>query len=373
VSLSVNTVNSISDIPAAEWNSLTADTLYNCHRWLAFVERDTNADCRYVTVKRGGELMAAIPVYRVRKEENDFYDPRNLVDGRWGVKHLIVGTRRGYVNTFPINDGLIYDERRRILATLLGEVEREAAGDGALLLYMPGTTADELASIRPGVAPLLTSMDACLTLRGSGFDDYLSGLHKQARTNVRREIAAYQAADVITGFARIGECCDEAAPLLQQLQERYGHGGDEKAYRRMLRGQAEILDDMSLVITARRGGRLIGFALFYLWGNTMYLRMAGFDYAMLDDAFEYFNLAFYLPIKWAYEHGFSQLHLGRESYDAKVRRGARLRPLLSAGLPAMGGCVSGSERAWNRHQLEQWQSVIGPSRVDGGEWARWAD
>ena len=52
---------------------------------------------------------------------------------------------------------------------------------------------------------------------------------------------------------------------------------------------------MSLVVTARRGGRLAAFALFYLWRSTMYLRLAGFDYPLLTGAFEYFNVAFYVP------------------------------------------------------------------------------
>lgn len=375
MNLSVATVAAISDMPAADWDALTADSLYACHRWLTFVERDTTAHCRYATVERDRQLVAALPLYHVLDEENEFYDPGQLVDGRWQGGYLIAGARRGYVNTFPVSDALSDHERRHVLGALLDEVEREsaaAAGDGALLLYMPGRTCDELTRLRPDVAPLFTSMDAHLTLPGSGLGDYLSTLRKQARTNARREIATYRAAGLVTGFERIGDCCDEAAPLLQQLQARYGHGGPEEHYRRMLRRHAGALDDMSLVVTARRGGRLVAFALFYLWGSTMYLRLAGFDYPLLAGAFEYFNVAFYLPIEWAYEHGFRQLHLGRESFDAKLRRGARLRPMLSAALPVTSEGARDSAYAWNRRQLEQWQSATGATYLSGDEWVRWA-
>jgi hypothetical protein len=215
-------------------------------------------------------------------------------------------------------------------------------------------------------------MDAHLALPGSGFDDYLAALRKQSRTNARREIAAFRAADVVTGLERIGDCCDEAAPLLAQLQARYGHAGPEDHYRRMLRRHAEALDDMSLVVTARRGGRLAAFALFYLWRSTMYLRLAGFDYPLLTGAFEYFNVAFYLPIDWAYAHGFDQLHLGRESFEAKLRRGAKLRPMLSAALPATSVSARESASAWNRVQLTHWQSATSAPSLDGTEWLRWA-
>jgi predicted N-acyltransferase len=374
VDLCVTTVDAVSDVPAADWDALAADSLYSCHRWLTFVERDTTADCRYVTVERNGQLVAGLPLYRVLDEENEFYDPKQLVDGRWQGSYLIAGARRGYVNTFPVSSALPDHERGHVLDALLSQVEREsaAAGEDALLLYMPSHTCDELARLRPGVAPLLTSMDAHLALPGSGFDDYLAALRKQSRTNARREIAAFRAADVVTGLERIGDCCDEAAPLLAQLQARYGHAGPEDHYRRMLRRHAEALDDMSLVVTARRGGRLAAFALFYLWRSTMYLRLAGFDYPLLTGAFEYFNVAFYLPIDWAYAHGFDQLHLGRESFEAKLRRGAKLRPMLSAALPATSVSARESASAWNRVQLTHWQSATSAPSLDGTEWLRWA-
>ena len=77
-------------------------------------------------------------------------------------------------------------------------------------------------------------MDAHLALPGLG-STTTSSWHCESRprTNARR------AADVVTGLERIGDCCDEAAPLLQQLQARYGHAGPEDHYRRMLRRHAE--------------------------------------------------------------------------------------------------------------------------------------
>lgn len=372
MSLSVTTVDALSARPEDAWDEVSGGSLYACYRWLAFQARDTSAQCRYVIADRGTQLVAALPLFRVIDEDNEFYDPRLLVDGRWQGRYLIAGSRRGYLNTFAVSDALSEPERRRVLSALLSEAERQAAAagcDGALLLYLPGHSCGELTQLRPGIAPLLTSMDANLALAGSEFADYLSGLRKQARTNVRREIAAYRAAGYVTKLERIGDCCDEAAPLLRQVQARYGHGGDEEHYRRMLRRHAEALDDISLVVTARRSGRLVAFALFYLWGSTMYLRLAGFDYPLLADAFEYFNVAFYLPIEWAYQHGYAQLHLGRESFDAKVRRGASLRPMLSAALPAASEEAMHSAYAWNRRQLGRWQS--GGVSLSGPDWAPW--
>lgn len=371
--LSVTTADAIADVPAGDWDALTEDSLYTCHRWLTFVEQDTTAVHRYVTVEGDGRLMAALPLYEVLTEENAFYDPKRLVDGRWQGGHLIAGARRGFVTSLPVRDTLSGDERHQVLDALLSAVERESAarGPGALLLYMPSHTCEELARCRPEVAPLLTSMEARLALPGTGFEDYLASLRKQARTNARREIAVYRGSGLVTGIERIGDCCDEAAPLLRQLQAHYGHAGTDEHYRRMLRRHATALDDMSLVVTARRDGRLVAFALFYLWGTTMYLRLAGFDYARLPGAFEYFNVAFYIPIEWAYDHGFDRIHLGRESFEAKVRRGARLHPALSAALPETTPGARESAREWNRRLLGDWRSSMGTSAVSGDEWTRW--
>lgn len=371
--LSVTTADAIADVPAGDWDALTGDSLYTCHRWLTFVEQDSTAVPRYVTVEGDGRLVAALPLYEVLTEENAFYDPERLVDGRWQGGHLIAGARRGFATTFPVRGTLSGHERHRVLDVLLSAVEREstARGPGALLLYMPSHTCEELARCRPEVAPLLTSMEARLTLPGTGFGDYLASLRKQARTNARREIAAFRASGLVTGIERIGDCCDEAAPLLRQLQAHYGHGGTDEHYRRMLRRHAAALDDLSLVVTARRDGRLVAFALFYLRGTTMYLRLAGFDYARLPGVFEYFNVAFYIPIEWAYDHGFDRIHLGRESFEAKVRRGARLHPALSAALPETTPGAQEAAREWNRRLLGDWRSSMGASAVGGDAWTRW--
>jgi hypothetical protein len=55
-----------------------------------------------------------------------------------------------------------------------------------------------------------------------------------------------------------------------------------------------------------------------------------------------------------------------------LRRGAKLRPMLSAALPATSAGARESASAWNRVQLTRWQSATSPSGLDGTEWLRWA-
>ena len=61
--------------------------------------------------------------------------------------------------------------------------------------------------------------------------------------------------------------------------------------------------------------------------STLAVRAAGFAYERLRGAAEYFNLIYYRPIRWAYEHGVRQIHLGIGSLHTKTLRGGRLAPL----------------------------------------------
>jgi hypothetical protein len=111
-----------------------------------------------------------------------------------------------------------------------------------------------------------------------------------------------------------------------------------------------------VLFRCRAGGtdRLVGLALAYRWRDTLYLRSVGFDYAALRDAYEYFNLVYYEPIRWAAGNGVRKMHFGVEAYDAKVRRGAVLQPLwavLTSTAPQLSEVDSA---AWNSKSVESW-------------------
>ena len=72
---------------------------------------------------------------------------------------------------------------------------------------------------------------------------------------------------------------------------------------------------------------VIGFALVNQWGDELALRALGFDYERLLGVDEYAQLAMHAPLRHCYEQGLHRLNLGIESDEAKIRRGARPRPV----------------------------------------------
>lgn len=83
------------------------------------------------------------------------------------------------------------------------------------------------------------------------------------------------------------------------------------------------------MILCRRQGRLLAFSLFYRWRDSLYGRLAGFDYAATASTDAYFNLAFYIPLPLALDEKLRQIKVGMASWKAKVMRGATLDPGLS--------------------------------------------
>ena len=366
-SLTVQMAESLAELPAGDWDRLVAGrSYYLSHEWLRAVEADHSARAKYLLViDGGGALLAGLPVYQVSEEGNDFYRPEALVDGRWRGRYLLAGTRRAYANDLLVRPDADAGTRVRAVRALLEELEQRVrllATDGALFLYLSTAGACELfAALGERTIPLLATVDTAIDVPGARFDDYLASFTPRQRRKLQHEIAEFERAGYELTEERLGGCWREAGSLLGNLQRRYGHVGNDDRWRSALRRQVDTLGDRGVVFGCRRDGALVGFSLAYPWAGRLYERLAGFDYTALRGAFEYFNLVFYAPLRYVYRNGLRGLHLGRESYDAKVHRGARLAPLwaFEAASGHSGPPTVSSARGWNRRVADRWLERYG--------------
>ncbi|HEV2781516.1 MAG TPA: MFS transporter [Actinophytocola sp.] len=364
--LRVELVRTINDVDPAAWNGLSgASSFYLSHDWLGYVEGNAGADVYYLLVRSHGQLAGALPLYLVRHESNvDYMAGRIFSDGLPG-RFLLAGTRRGYVNEVLVDPTLDESRTGAVLATLLDAAGSLAGGlglDGVLFLYLSGHAASALHHADPTTRPLLHGVDTAIPVVGERFEDYLCWLGSRRAYQVRKEMRIFAEAGYEVGVERLGDCWYESGPLVANVQQRYGHDEDAAACRESLRAQADRLDPHSVVFTARRRGALVALSLFYAWRKTLHGRLVGFDYQALTNSGEYFNLLFYQPLIWAYLHRFRCVHLGRESYPAKLGRGARPRSLFAVAVP--GAEPAGGWLRWNAGRFAEWADTVGGDGLD---------
>lgn len=325
--------------PAEHWNALSGtDSFYLSHDWLRFAARGT--DARYLTVSAGGDLLGALPLYPTADESNVYYRLDHVLGGRFAGSHTLAASRRGYVNDLLLHPAL--DEQRA--GAVLDAVVAAVRAENAALLYLTTSAAAALMRADSGLRPLLISADTSISVPDGGFAAYVTGLGSRRAYTVRKELRIFQEAGYETAVVSLGDVWHEAGPLVANVQQRYGHDESAEECRQSLQAQAEALGRYSVVFTARRGGTLVAMSLGYVWRDTLHARLVGFDYDALRGAREYFTLLCYEPMRWAAANGLRHLHLGRESYPAKLLRGAQARPLWAvAPMPVSD---------WRRHNSD---------------------
>lgn len=370
ITFEVRAVPSLTEIAATEWDTLAAPGgLYASHAWLGSVEREPGAGVEYLLARRAdhpGRLACALPLYDVETEYNPYYAHRRHLDllgldGSW----TLAGARRGYRYELPAAP----DTGPELDALLAAALERAAARGARGLLFPFATTRTARLLWERGAAVALDGADATVTTDGAPFDEYLRKLSSKRRIAVRHEFSTFRAAGYELGLEKLADCYTEAAPLLGQIQRKYGHEAHDEGMREYLAGQAEALGEYSRVFTARRSGRLVGFSLMYEFGDTLYARAVGFDYAETGKAFEYYALCYYLPVEYMHRQGLRRLHLGMETYEAKLARGARLGPLWSVALPVPGSPLPEREPA----DTSEWPRRFGRRALPEEEWQQpWA-
>ncbi|MER6329683.1 GNAT family N-acetyltransferase [Streptomyces sp. NPDC001034] len=358
---------SLTEIAAAEWDTLAAPGgLYASHAWLGSVEREPGAGVEYLLAHAPDRLACALPVYDVEVEHNPYYAHRRHLDllgldGSWAL----AGARRGYRYDLPAAP----DPGPELDALLAAALAR-AEGRGQRGLLFPFATSRTARLLwERGAAVALDGADAAVVTGGAPFEEYLRRLGSKRRIAIRHEFSTFHAAGYELGLEKLADCYAEAAPLLGQIQRKYGHEAHDEGMLDYLAGQVEALGKYSRVFTARRSGRLVGFSLMYEFGETLYARAVGFDYAETGKAYEYYALCYYLPIEYMHRQGLRVLHLGMETYQAKLARGARLSPLWSVALPVPSSPLPGRPLA----DTSEWLDRFGRRALPEDEWQQpWA-
>jgi hypothetical protein len=336
--LTITGVDRIAEVDPVAWNRLAGRaSLYSAHAWLAYVEDYGDCAARYLLVWQDDSLIAALPTYRFEGSIPRFYDPEVLLPGicgRTAVRPVLVGgTRQGYATEFLLDPELAAPARGAAVHALLDALRAEPAAL-TVLLYLPE---EALRTVRPELsdedAVFLLDARARLDLPPGGLAGYRDTASANARDRMRKEMRRFADAGCRAEVLRLSECHASLGELSAQVLRRYGHPITAQAEAARFAVQARTtLDDLCHVVLARQGERVVGFTQFFGWNRVLFGRLHGLDDTMARSAALYYNLTYYRAIELAADLGYATIDLGCDSYEAKVRRGARLDLLWGVAL-----------------------------------------
>jgi uncharacterized protein len=371
----VRMADRLADVPGPDWDSLVGDDgFYLSHDWLRYVEPEHHERSRYLLARQGDRLTGGLVLSWLDDPATIRYRPGHFADllGIEG-RTLLAGASRGYRTTLLLERPFSAEGRAQTLAALLRTALAVARDDGCAGIVLPFLTTGALTEMA-GVARLRAALDlpeAEISGCGQGLDAYAGRQARGARQKIAADRRRFAAAGWTVRLRSMDECWREAALLLYQLQRKHGHDEMTLAgYERWMEGQARELDDRSVMFCCEDDDGIAGFAGFFCWRSVFYGRMAGFDYDRLRGGNEYFTTVIYEPIEYASRHGMTVVHLGVGSWQAKGYRGAVMRPLWSAFIPADGADDGPGLDLVNGATVAQWTADITARSVpmDEEEW-----
>lgn len=322
-------LDSLTEIEAARWDAVAASVgFYSSHLWLRGYEADPNSQARYLTVTdSGGELLAAVPTYTVTHETNRRYRLEGLDLNPVSVAlPRVFGSRRGYQSGVLISPALDEEARAETLELIRAALAEQEDGCSPVWFYVPDRLLEDVLAccVRPRKVKI--DVDAAIEVPPGGFEEYASRLSTHRRGHVRAERRRFLRAGYDVTIEPLAAIADEAAPLLAQLEWKYGSSNPLEHYLHYVHRLASA-SDPGIALTCRHRGRLVAFCHYYLFGGTTWLRIGGFDYPQLQNAYEYFNMAFFELIEFSAQRGCTRLHLGMGSLEAKINHGAATEDL----------------------------------------------
>lgn len=334
----IEVLETLDEVEREEWAPLARGrSVYATWEWYRSLEREDAFEPRYLVARSSsGRLAGALPAYTTTGGGNPRYYPDVVFDGLWPeplagasawVPGVSGGSRAAYLTELLVAPEADARSVASDLLAALHALAEDRQAKAAWIFYVPPADVQLLAEVAPPETLVAYGViDMELPIRWSSFEDYLGSLSARRRSAVRRELRAFEESGATIATHRLDEVVTAVAPLMAATQTRHGRPTTAAEAEDLLAYQARFLGPWSRVFVCTRGGRTIGFSLFYELERRLYARLVGFDYERLGGS-EYFNVLFYAPLVDAIDRGVERIHLGIESYEAKLGRGAEPRPL----------------------------------------------
>ena len=332
-------LNALAEVPRADWDRLAGQDPFLRWDYLEALERsgavsaDTGWHPRHLVLEHAGEVTAALPLYLKDHSWGEF-----VFDFAWADAYRQAGLDYypklvAAVPFTPVPGArllLAETTNAAAAATRLLAAARSLAGEldaSSLHLLLPGE--NQLDALR--TAGLSVRQDCQFHWFDAGYGDFegfLGALKADKRKKFRRERRRVQEAGIRFEWLR-GEAIDTG--LMEEIYDFYAssflrRGMDPyfpPAFWALL---LERMPENIRVVLARKNGRAVAAAIFFLGGGVLYGRYWGCleDYHSL-----HFETCFYQGIELALAEGCHRFEPGAQG-EHKLRRGFHPVPTWSA-------------------------------------------
>ncbi|MFF7635956.1 peptidogalycan biosysnthesis protein [Kitasatospora sp. NPDC008050] len=289
--------------------------------------------------------VGLLPCYRTSEPLPAAIAPEPVGGAAAEQAHLL-GSPGAVANYLAVAPGLDPAGRRAPGRLLVEHALRAARTEPAAVTLMPYLTDAQRelvpAELRRG-ALLRQEPVARLDIDWPDFDAYVSSLAGSRRAGVRKERRRFLASGIAVSEEAVLDVCEEIAPLVHQVEQRYGRSTTADQIEFYLTGLGLAMADSGFALVARRGAELLGVCVIWEREGDWVIRCWGCDYALTDRESLYYNLVFYEPIARAIERGIPRIQLGPHSIVTKRTRGCAVEELHTLLLAPSGPTAPNSQ------------------------------
>jgi hypothetical protein len=320
---------SLRDLDGQEFDRLdTSCGPAGSHARLVQLERDRRWSAEYLCAYEGGTLLAAVPLYRLRKGAwpDPSYDPAALgLDQPLAPADItVVGGRSGLLSTLHVASEIVGSRRHiRLIEELLAREPRRS-------LLLPFLTEDQQ---RPWKEILGARLRHEVLGADARFDRPLAGaeLPRKVRQTLARDQRRAESYGVESAVTTWSEVRASAAGLIAANNQAYGLPDAEQLVDFRIR-QWEACEGVRVVVLTAKAHGEHGLTVGVIWRDWMDLQEMGLTGAPGDlRRTLYAQLLFHLPVRLARSHGgVRHIRAGLKAEQPKAIRGASFVPLTAS-------------------------------------------
>ncbi len=324
-------INDITGVEEGAWNALNPSPFYSW-KYLKAIQDHLRRDLvpHHLLLARGGALIGAIPAYFQRRAE--YFSLQGLVRGRLPIPMrtpcLAIHSPLSF-SSKVLAPGLPFKEALAAADRALARDAKKGAFGIAGYLYVEKGSAQAQILRELGYHPVFVTCTTRLTAQAASFEDFLYSppISKNLRKKIRRELRRNKDFGMENSVLARQEADPEAfIGLHNQVFSKYNER-PSLFTAGLLRDLMEAFGDNTLILTANKDGRLLGYEFLVRDGPVWHGLNMGLDQAIARESASYFVLGYDYPIMLGLQWGANAVEWRPGHIHLKAQRGAEVIPL----------------------------------------------